>query len=377
MKDIPTSGYQRTCLRIQKDDIHNTSLEEENLSALQDNQVLIKVDAFGLSSNNITYVALGDTFGYWGFFSNHGDKGVMPVWGFAEVIESNHPSITKGKRVFGYLPSATHWVLSPDKINAVGFMDASPERSSISPVYDHYSFCDSDQSYDESRENWQMTFQPLFMTSFVLAQHLVRRKADSKTAFDAIILTSASSKTAFGTAMLLQSMDKENIRIIGLTSPKNEKFVENLGCYDAVSEYSKIDEIASDLGESAKVIILDFAGNQKTITTLQSYFEKNQSSTLLIGATDIEGRKNKDLNKRAQGEIFFAPSEVQYLQKYWGKDEFYNKYRLAWEMFLERIASVMVIKQFEGMRAIESEYKKMALGIVKPNEMIILKPAGD
>lgn len=38
--------------------------------------------------------------------------GVIPVWGFATVVETTHPSIGKGERVFGYF-GMSRYVLVP------------------------------------------------------------------------------------------------------------------------------------------------------------------------------------------------------------------------------------------------------------------------
>ena len=35
---------------------------------LVEGEVRMKIDAFALTSNNITYAAFGDTMNYWGFF---------------------------------------------------------------------------------------------------------------------------------------------------------------------------------------------------------------------------------------------------------------------------------------------------------------------
>lgn len=70
-------------------------------------QVLLRVDSFGLSTNNVTYAALGDALGYWRFFPAPEGWGRVPVWGFADVARSRHPDLAEGERVFGFLPMST------------------------------------------------------------------------------------------------------------------------------------------------------------------------------------------------------------------------------------------------------------------------------
>ena len=42
--------------------------------------------------------------------------GIVPMWGHAKVVESNHPDIAVGERVYGYLPMGTHLDVVPGKI---------------------------------------------------------------------------------------------------------------------------------------------------------------------------------------------------------------------------------------------------------------------
>ena len=57
-------------------------------SALEPGEVLLRVDRFGLTANNITYGVVGDLMGYWNFFPAPEGWGRIPVWGFADVVAS-------------------------------------------------------------------------------------------------------------------------------------------------------------------------------------------------------------------------------------------------------------------------------------------------
>ena len=50
-------------------------------------EVVLRLDRFALTTNNITYAAFGDAMQYWAFFpTGHDGWGYMPVWGFADVV---------------------------------------------------------------------------------------------------------------------------------------------------------------------------------------------------------------------------------------------------------------------------------------------------
>ena len=77
-------------------------------SNLAEGEVILALDRFSLTTNNITYAAYGDAIGYWKVFPT-GDPayGMMPVWGFADVAASRAEGVEVGARVFGYSPWPT------------------------------------------------------------------------------------------------------------------------------------------------------------------------------------------------------------------------------------------------------------------------------
>src|ERR1700759_3115012 len=96
-------------LTIDRSDLSSTQLLESPEVSPAAGQALLRVDRVGLTTNNLTYCALGDALGYWGYFPAQ-DPGMshIPLWGYAEVVAAETDSLTPGDRVFGYLPSASH-----------------------------------------------------------------------------------------------------------------------------------------------------------------------------------------------------------------------------------------------------------------------------
>ena len=86
---------------VAKDDLHRCRFAHTQLAALGSGQALLSVQAFGLSANNITYAMFGEAMSYWSFFPAEAGWGRVPVWGFAEVVESRHSSLEPYTRVLG------------------------------------------------------------------------------------------------------------------------------------------------------------------------------------------------------------------------------------------------------------------------------------
>ena len=81
-------------LLVNRSDFADVALVTANNTALADGFIRVSVGPWALTANNITYMAVGEQIGYWQFFepAKYGIEmdgfGRMPVWGYAEVIES-------------------------------------------------------------------------------------------------------------------------------------------------------------------------------------------------------------------------------------------------------------------------------------------------
>jgi Protein of unknown function (DUF2855) len=116
---------------VARDDLQQCKLIEMPLpesAQLPDDALLIKIDRFAFTANNITYAMLGDQLKYWQLFPAPDNFGNIPVWGFGEVIASQHPGVAIGERLFGYFPMATHLVIEAADVSKRGLRDAPPKR---------------------------------------------------------------------------------------------------------------------------------------------------------------------------------------------------------------------------------------------------------
>src|SRR3954470_3812709 len=113
-----------TTLLVRKDRPAEARLATAEDTSLAAGQVRVRVDTFALTANNITYAAFGEAMHYWDFFpSGEAGWGVVPVWGFGTVVQSLHPGVAVGERLWGYWPMAGQVVLQPDRLRDTGFMD--------------------------------------------------------------------------------------------------------------------------------------------------------------------------------------------------------------------------------------------------------------
>lgn len=162
MKVAPMSHVR---LQVNRSDLTQARLAAVDDAALADGQVRVAVDRYACTSNNITYAAFGEAMRYWDFFpTGEADWGVVPVWGFADVVQSLHPGVAVGERLYGYYPMGEQLVLQPASLTPSGFRDAAPHRAKLHAVYNQYLRCASDPFYNEDSADLQALLRPLFIT---------------------------------------------------------------------------------------------------------------------------------------------------------------------------------------------------------------------
>ena len=89
-------------LEVAKGELERVRVVDQPAAELREGEIRVGVDAFALTSNNITYAVLGDMLNYWAFFpaapTDPGDEtdwGRIPAWGFGDVVESRSPDVDR------------------------------------------------------------------------------------------------------------------------------------------------------------------------------------------------------------------------------------------------------------------------------------------
>ncbi|UTW55941.1 DUF2855 family protein [Kordiimonas sp. SCSIO 12610] len=359
------TSYATSGLYIDRTDLFKTEQKDTNIdSTLGTDEVIMKVDHFALTANNITYAAFGDRMQYWDFFPAHDGFGSVPVWGFADVVASNSEDVKVGERFYGYYPMSSHLKVKAGKSSPAGFMDVAEHRSHLSPIYNHYVRSANDPGYSPEGEALQMLFRPLFMTSFLIDDFLFDNDF-----FGAkrIILSSASSKTAYGLAFLLY--ERDGIEVIGLTSPGNVEFTKSMNCYHQVVTYDELTSI--DASEPA--VFVDMAGNGELREKLHYHINDNLKYSCSVGASHWDAQAGAGDLPGAKPTLFFAPAQGQKRTKEWGPDGLQARVGGAWMKFITQASGWTNIIEHKGLDAMNDVYQIILSGKVDPKDGHILK----
>lgn len=350
---------------IDRSNLFKTTFEESNLSALEKGEILFKVDKYAFTSNNITYAVVGERVRYWDFFPATPPWGIVPVWGFADVIATNNPSIEIGERCYGYFPMSDYLKIRPGNIKVHGFSDVSGHRQHLSPIYNFYSRTSADPGYQKEKEDFQPIIKPLFTTAFLIYYFL---KENHFFTAENIILTSASSKTALGLAFMLNKNSKQDgKKVMALTSKRNIDFVKQSGYYDEVISYDQ----ASKISPGKNTVLIDFAGNAGLLNDIYKKLGDALKHVVLIGLTDW--KSDKQFKSIPVAQFFFAPTHIQNRYKEWGPEKTNLLLGESMYEFIGKVEKWMKLVYIEDKQSLNNLYLEMLKGNIDPGKGYIVK----
>lgn len=349
---------------ISKSDIRKTSWRETELPSLPTDHARLKVDAFALTANNVTYARFGKEMQYWNFFPT-GDEthGRVPVWGFATVTESNVEGVAVGKRVYGYLPISTHFDVQPGRISPQSFVEAAPHRKGLAAIYNTFIFNDADDSYDEALEAQQMLFRPLFTTGWMIDDSLMENAKDVP---ETVVISSASSKTALALAHCLKT--RGGVDTVALTSPGNEEFVESTGLYGRVRTYDDVDRLHA----RGLTAFVDFLGRPSLTSDIHNALRDRLFRSMIIGVTDWEATRAALTLPDPQPEVFFVPTYAAERAKQVGPDVLNAKLSASLTSFYTVSKDFVTPKFGKGRDAIDDVWTETVEAKASPAEGHVL-----
>lgn len=340
-----------TDLIVDKSDLSNVALVESPLTdrAPGSGQVKLQVDQFGLTSNNLSYAGAGELLGYWNFFpSTEPGWGVVPVWGFATVVESNHDQIPVGEELYGYLPMGRFLLIEPADIVDAHLSDRFEHRADLHPWYNRYYRVANDPASPSAGRHLQPLLWALHMTGWMLANQF----ADNDDfGAEQVLVASASSKTAVSFARSMQARGP-GPRRIGLTSPANAPFVASLGCYDEVRTYENM----SLDGLEGTAALVDMSGNAAVVSEAHHAFGDRLVDSIQIGSTHLSARGDTGGLPGPARRFFFIPDVAEARAAEIGQGAYHAEFATSWVAYSRWASSFVSAEQARGPEAVRDAY---------------------
>lgn len=347
--------YQQ--IHTTKADILNTRCVELPTPRLRDGQALLKIDGFALTANNVTYAATGDVLNYWKFFpTGDPDLGIVPVWGFAEVVASDSPALAVGDRLYGFLPMASHLIMSAEARGENMVRATCPHRAELPPVYNTYVRANVADRQEDAR---RAIFHPLLATSYLLSDFL---KDNDFFGAAQVIVGSASSKTGLGLCHYLNDLDGAP-DVIGLTSTGNMAFVAGLGTCTEIVSYDDLSKISQ-----RPSVYVDMAGNADVRNRLHHHLGDHLRHSAAVGTSHWDKFRPTGKLPGARPTFFFAPAQIEKRRADWGPGEVERRIDAAWRRVADNSEIWMKIEHSDGLNAAQEIYLSIARGEIPPSE---------
>ncbi|MEO9821290.1 MAG: DUF2855 family protein [Paracoccaceae bacterium] len=349
-------------LLVNQADITQVAIEDTRSVGLEAGQARLTLRRFALTANNVTYAACGFTIGYWNFFPSGIDgQGVLPVWGFAEVVESQSDALKVGARLYGFLPLAEELVIEPEVQGASVILDASKHRADLPVVYNRYTLV---KPRPAAEENLQALLQPLLATSYLLSDWLL-----DNAFFGAqqVIVGSASSKTGLGLCKFLAEQSPRSVKVVGLTSRRNMPFVQSLGACDTVVGYDDIESI-----DAIPSVYVDMAGSVAVKARLHTHLAKVLTHSCAVGMSHWDEFKSGQKFAGPTPEFFFAPAQIEKRRADWGPGVIDARIGEAWRRIASDASTWLDVKPHAGMRAVPDIYTRLADGTASPRDGFVV-----
>ncbi len=345
-------------LHINKRDIRNAQFVDVTPAPLAPGAARLKLDLFALTSNNVTYAAMGEgMLGYWDFFPALDGFGKVPIWGFATVVESNAPDVAVGARFYGYYPLAESLDVIPKKTQT-GFIDTAPHRAPKAALYNIYTDTTADPNYDAAYEPEQTLFRPLYGTGWWAADCIKQGEAK------AVVLSSASSKTALATAHQLRNLG--GAEIIGLTSPGNEAYVRDSGLYHRVMLYGD----AASLKVEAPATYVDFLGRADLNAVVHRTLGAALTRSIIIGVTDWAAPRGGEQLPGPKPEFFFVPTYAAERVK--AEPQLMPAMSRDLRAIYPASRAFVTTQRLTGADAIQAAWSRLSAGNVPPRDGLVL-----
>lgn len=301
-----------TRILSRKEAINQVRIEqvEDSLRA-GDGEAILRLELCAITTNNITYAALGESMNYWRFFPSCVEGwGHMPVWGFAEVVDSRVAGVEVGERFYGYFPISSHLRVYPERVAERGFFDGVANRRGLPGTYNLYTRCSWDACYSSETESLYALLKPLLGTACMLADYLIDNDLFGASQ---VVYSSASSKTAYAAASCLSKL-RPTVRQIALTSPRNQPFVDRLSFYDDSCVYAHLEA----LDNQVPTLYVDFSGDPALRERVHRHFGEQLVHSCFAGSAQTPEAKELACPVGPEPKLFFAPVQIDKRRSDWG-----------------------------------------------------------
>lgn len=348
---------------------------------LEEGCILLRIDKFALSQMALGYLMKGFTRTFAAFhnFYKWPEEGYYrsACWGYATVVESSHPKVSVGTRLFGLVPPAKYQLqqvsgtVPPGKNGEPAIIELAMEdipynlrRFQELEVVEPPGADEALQEDERSWEDWRCITRELYTMAFYMDENLL---VDTGM-INCVVISCASAKTAIALAYCLRM--REMRHVWALTCSEHADFVRSTELYHNVFTYDEVDSVPNN----STVVYMDFKCDGELRQRLSARMGTNLMYSMVIGPAVFQKKRQDQIFEKRSREILFDEATWRERRKLvaevtkTGRNE---QLRYSYKAFVDRLKKHITLKHLSSVDTLVSTYDRIYSNSVPPGEAYV------
>jgi hypothetical protein len=287
-------------------------------------------------------------------------------WGYCTVMESAHPKVAVGTRLYGLVPPCKYHVQ-----RVGGTVNANPKKGDPAIVefdmgapYKMRRFGELEvvpSSNDDSDfEDWKILTKEIYTMAFYMDEQLLTETG----MIQSVIIACASAKTALALAYCLRM--REMRYVVGLTSKEHLEFCKSTDLYHDVFTYDDVDKLPTD----HTCVFADFKCDGELRHRITLRLGTNLMYNMVIGPAMFQKKMKDQLFEKRAREVLFDEStwrERRTMVAEVTKTGRNEKLKYSYKSFVERMAQFIQLRHVTGPQAFNKMYDEIYSNVTPPS----------
>jgi hypothetical protein len=369
------------------------AIKTAEVPQLESDCVLLRVDKFSFSQMSLGYLMKGYTrsFSAYHNFFKHAEEGLYrsACWGYATVVESYHPKVPVGTRLFGLVPPSQYHhqkilrCIPAGKNGDPPLVELAIEGMPFNMRrFQEYEVVQESSQGDQEIEDWKIALKEIYTMAFFMDEQLLVDTGQ----INSVIISCASSKTALALAYCLRmrgnviingeksSIEREMTSVVGLTSKEHLEFAKSTELYHEVLTYEELERNPERIPVDKTVVYMDFKCDGALRQAITLRLGTNLMYNMVLGPA-VFAKKMKDqlFEKRAR-EVLFDESTWRERRRMvaevtkTGRNE---KLRDSYQDFVEKMRQYIKLKHVCDTESLRVMYNAVYSNTASPSEAFI------
>lgn len=349
---------------------------------LDPDHLLLRIDKFAFSQMPLGYLMKGytRTFSAYHDFFKYPEDGIYrsACWGYCTVLESLHPKVPVGTRLYGLVPPCQYHIqkvmraIPASKNGDPPLVEFDMDRMPYNlRRFQEYEVLQDGAHQDTEMEDWIIATKEIYTMAFYMDEQLLVDTGQ----INSVIISCASSKTAMALAYCLRmrggvSIEREMSCVVGLTSKEHLEFVKSTDLYHEVYTYDDLDNIPND----KTIVYMDFKCDGAIRQALTLRMGTNLMYNMVLGPAVFQKKMKDQLFEKRAREILFDESSWRERRRMvaevtkTGRNE---KLKYSYKAFVERMQKLMKLKHVSEPESLRKMYDAIYSNQASPSEAFI------